>query len=110
MRWVRLCTPLSQTHATQDNSSPSTMPLLPGPMSSQKNTWKQVPLVKSRVKDAGFEKRKKKQDKTFYTNSKSAGCRKKKCNVLKKRGQRNSTSVIQMKTPRVFEEEIMVLQ
>ena len=43
---------------------------------------------------AGFEE--KKRDKTFYTNSKSARCRKKKCNVLKKRGARNSTSVVQI--------------
>ena len=47
---IQRCIPLFQSHATQDESSQSTMPLLPSPMSLHKH-WQQVPLGKSELKE-----------------------------------------------------------
>ena len=57
-------------------------------------------------RSAGFERKKARQ--TLYTKSKSSGCSSKTCTALEKRGQKNGTGVIQMRTKGIFKEEIMV--
>ena len=54
----RLCIPLSPTHATQDECGPSTMPLLPGPMSLQinsgsKSLWSIPESKKQQTREGG---------------------------------------------------------